>query len=616
MRRDGRQRQLGARVTEGEAISGQAEGEGTTRQSHCEHEADGALFEAGLPRPALRIGVTGHRQLSPEAAKRLAPQVDAVLTTLAQALGEIVRGSRFSDPESPAAISVLSQLAAGADQIVALRARARGHAIHAVLPFPRVQFTADFADPDDRARFDELADAAEVLWHLPGSRDDEGTAYALAGEATVAQSDLVIAIWDGAAARGRGGTGQVVSYAIRRGVPIVHISADDSHPPRILWAGLEGIGPTLLHSQNVPLAPAEPAELTRLVDRILAPPPDPAERRNLRVFGTEPVGRIKPRLEFPLLLWATGVRPMRRNDVLLPPPPVTSSPIAVVYARADRQADRYAQLYRSGGLFNFAAAAGSVLVALGGLLVPDAKAVVVVVELVIIALLIANTSVGNRRQWHRRWLDYRYLAEQLRIMRSLKTLSVAKLGAHTAPLGQQRWMDHVAKALWRQSPPRSITDLAELHRLIDDRLAPELADQIAYHHGNAARMHQLDHRLHLAGTWLFAATIVAGLTSLVAIGFGIEALTDQSKWFTVLSAGLPTVGAALFGIRGQGDFAGAAGRSRRTAERLEGCLARLRAVPASLDRTARVMEDAADAMLADLGEWRTAYSNRKLNIPS
>ena len=39
---------------------------------------------------------------------------------------------------------------------------------------------------------------------------------------------------------------------------------------------------------------------------------------------------------------------------------------------------------------------------------------------------------------------------------------------------------------------------------------------------------------------------------------------------TVLSAGLPTIGAALFGIRGQGDFAAAAGRSEATAELARG----------------------------------------------
>ena len=42
------------------------------------------------------------------------------------------------------------------------------------------------------------------------------------------------------------------------------------------------------------------------------------------------------------------------------------------------------------------------------------------VEIVITLAIIINTALGIRHEWHRRWLDYRQLAERLRPLRSLK----------------------------------------------------------------------------------------------------------------------------------------------------------------------------------------------------
>jgi hypothetical protein len=129
-------------------------------------------------------------------------------------------------------------------------------------------------------------------------------------------------------------------------------------------------------------------------------------------------------------------------------------------------------------------------------------------------------------------------------------------------------------------------------------------------------MHKLDHRLHHAGTLLFYATVAISTTSLVGMVLQVGLINDWIKLLTFLSAALPTVGAALFGLRGQGDFAGAAGRSTRTASRLRRSALALEAQPLTLARVGRIMEGASRAMLEDLEDWRTAYSHRKLLIPA
>ena len=54
----------------------------------------------------------------------------------------------------------------------------------------------------------------------PGTDED---AYLVAGRRVVDLSDIVLAVWDGHPAKGKGGTADVVAYTIRRGVPLIHI---------------------------------------------------------------------------------------------------------------------------------------------------------------------------------------------------------------------------------------------------------------------------------------------------------------------------------------------------------------------------------------------------------
>jgi hypothetical protein len=76
------------------------------------------------------------------------------------------------------------------------------------------------------------------------------------------------------------------------------------------------------------------------------------------------------------------------------------------------------------------------------------------------------------------------------------------------------------------------------------------------------------------------------------------------------------VGAALFGIRGQGDFIGFSGRAAETADQLQSVAEELQARPVDLIHACRTLENAAQIMRADLGEWRVSYRHRKLAIPA
>ncbi len=589
-------------------------------------------------RPILTVGVTGHRRLAAEAVEPLRRSVELILRELAQNARWVTAGRLDVFETTEPQLTVLSGLAIGADQISATVALEQGWNLDAVLPFAVEEYIRDFDDTGSEI-FRDLLSQTRHSWSTPSSREQGDQAYALAGQVTAAQSDLLIAVWDGDEARGPGGTADVVDYAIRRGVPVIWLPADGVSPSSILWAGFDHLSPCLLDRHGTPRRACDGDQLRELVTRLLAPPPGPEQRASLTTYLAERQHLWRFRPEYPFLLILTGTRAITKYRPRVTPyaeaarndwqafraSPAAAAPSAQAgldqlqdaFGWSDALANHYSQTYRGGLIFNYAAAALAVLLALTGLLAPSAKVWLLLAELAVLAALIGNTAQGTRANWHRRWLDYRYLAERLRPLRSLRLLGAATPGFNLNAAGVTKWSDWYAQALWRQlGPPAALSTPAEVAELSEQVALHELDSQIAYNRANAHRMHHLDHSLHRVGTALFYGAVLVGIVSLIGHLLYIDVILSWSKMLTVLSAGLPTIGAALFGIRGQGDFAAAAGRSEATAERLEAQAHRLRSRPIDLPTAARTAEDFAATMLGDLDEWHVSYRHRKLAIPA
>lgn len=592
------------------------------------------------PRPAFHFaaGITGHRPplMDPEAATRVRPRLEAALNMLAGAARAVHSANASFFAESAPVLRLVTPLAEGADQLAAEAALAAGFEIQAVLPLPRDDYVRDFSGVEAQASFREVLASASQALELPPRTGARAAAYALAGRATLAHSDLLIAVWDGEAAKGRGGTGEVVAAALRRGMPVIHVPIGEERAARILWPGYELlIDPD--EAEAVPSRALSQAALLELLTVLLAPPAGPRERRFLERFFAERERRVRPRVEYPLLLAALGVRRPRaamfrtkayaeetaeewsafreaagdgRNGVL---PDLNA--IEASYCWSDRLAQHFAQIYRSGHVMNFTLAAAAVLLALSGLLFPKLKLWIALAELGAIGGFVLNTRIGVAQEWHRRWLDYRQLAERLRPMRSLKLLAAASPpGRRGARAGAERWLDWYAAAVWRASgcPSGRLTDEAVLSRLV---VHWELRPQVDYHRAAALQMRRLDHRLHKLGMALFAASLVSIVTFVIGYLAGSAWVRDNGALFVVLAAGLPALGASVFGIRVQGDFGASGERSDATAAALGELVAMLESKPQPLPRIIGLAEGAASIMLADLGEWRLAYQSRQLQLP-
>jgi len=151
------------------------------------------------------VGFSGHRQLGSQAA---------IAEAVASALGQLKAGGR-------AEWIGISSAALGGDMVFVKEALKAGMAWHALLPLAPAEFRKDFSDADWAAVESLLAAAERVqVMATSGTRED---AYLDCGIETVDSCDVLLAVWDGAPARGKGGTADVVAYAREIGKPIILI---------------------------------------------------------------------------------------------------------------------------------------------------------------------------------------------------------------------------------------------------------------------------------------------------------------------------------------------------------------------------------------------------------
>ena len=595
--------------------------------------ADGGRDRPPLLPFGMTIGITGHRSeaLPDDQAQALAGRLRSTLELLlSEALTVRGSNSEFFSPEKPR-LAFVSPLADGADQLGAQIALEVGYELHAVLPFSRARTREDMPDEAARERFDSLLARASCVLELPGHDGDEAGAYVMAGRATVAHSDMLIALWNGQPPRGRGGTADVVRFAFERANPVIHIPVQASASIRALWGAFD---PVLVAQFEDPAAAREfdPILGKEIVNALLAPPADERERDFVRLFQNERRRVLRPRIEYPLLLAVAGIARFKRhhwhdasiawtqaewrefrdaceNAGALSPP---LGMLQLWYEWADSLAGHFAQSHRSGHVFNFFLGAIAVLLGVANLVLPSRWSVYLEVSLFLVVLaILANTWAANRGEWHRRWLDYRQLAERLRPMRSLKVLGVAapySPGTAANPLAE-RWVEWHAATVWRAiGCPSGRMDPAQLGA------EKEIEPQVAYHRKAAEKALSLDRRLEVFGTFVFALALLSSVVLLTGFLFAPEWVAENYNWFTVLSAGLPAIGTAVAGIRLQGDHGASAARSQHTSLVLDKVRLRLEAEERSLLRAADLAEQAAQTMLSDLNEWKLLAQQRGLSV--
>lgn len=628
------------------------------------------------PRLTVRVGVTGHRpnKLSGEATERLARQLPLVYAAIEDIAASIRRDNAAFFADEPPVIRLVGGFAEGVDQMAVVACPEKWQ-VEAVLPFPEEEYRKDFqqsANGDGRDVTEAFVDSlkrAETVTQLPDPRpDDRNRSYADAGGYLLRQIDVLIAVWDGEAPK-PGGTGAVAREAFDGGIPVVWLLTTEHRAPRLI---------TAFDSAGNPVAPdadCTDGPLANALVPVFAAPASTAleggrgsARNCLTRFLSE---RWRSRFYFSaydlLQRIATHRRPRpiihapdfdaRRAewDAFLAVAPDTDNLRArlrdVLLPRfiwADTLAVHFSHLYRSAYVSSYLLSALAVFIALGGLFVDGGqdplrtKVLLVALELLVIGMILARVLIGRRLLWHERWLDYRALAENLRHGRFLAFVS--EFGRiHSAPPGdglrEPPWFLWYIRATMREiGLPNAVLDGTYQWRLLNATLTHEIEGdngQLAYHRANSVNAERIDHVLHRAGVGCFIATFLILLAFLVI--YGAQAMLGMlpapaahgacfdnpllcaKPWVTFLAAGLPALGAALAGIRVQGDFEGSRERSMAMLIELDRLADDYRTAESrkiDLDESAELLIATAQTMSEDVNAWQELYGRKRLTLPA
>jgi uncharacterized protein DUF4231 len=582
------------------------------------------------PRFALTLGVTGHRLRRNGSSGEGSETGERVFDVEAVriALGAFFRAataafaaaseemSQFHDAAEPA-FTLISSLAEGADRIAAQAALAAGFALDVVLPCPASIYVATFSDDASRAAFDALMDRARARLVLPLAGKPEKSvedrlphSYETAGLTMLTRSDILVAIWDGKPADGRGGTGQIVDEAVRRGIPVV-VFDPASGATQMLWPNSPADPASARHAEDI-ASRAVDSCLGAILRRILSPPAELREQNGLTeyfacsvgsgaraslVFDGKDIGRTRalwPRVSAAVGATTANIAAARRY----------SAAMQAAEDVAGRSANRYRLLFLGSSV---ASVVASFFVA-GAARFHQAHPLTAAIELLTVALVAGLAYFATLRRWHNQWFEAREAVERLRVV-ALPWV----LGAWPAGLGpgQTSWPGWYARAVMREQPLFS-SDLSDLLEEARDILRALVEEQSAYHLASAMRLERRDHFLEMVGLSLLAISIGDNALYLLARLVDWSSLADFESWSLAASIFLPAAATATYGIRLFGDFEDLARRSRRTASLLETLEGRL---VGDLDLPAlrALAGQAATAMLSDLDAWRVAVESRRLS---
>jgi hypothetical protein len=544
------------------------------------------LAEANIPF-RLRIGVTGHRRLPH--AKELAVRIDEALDVhipglFDSASRDLIQGST----RTPLAFTIVTPLAEGADRLVAEMVLKRPDAkIEVVLPLTVEDYLEDFETPASRAEFKRMVALArrpislrETSLAADFASDEQlesrKDAYDDVGRYVVRHCDVLLALWDGEDARGRGGTAEVVAHARSVGRPVVVIRTAEPGGIEVHAGG--GISTEAFfqidafNSFDVPAA-----ELGGYIDNAYSD------------LFDNPSGRALP----------SDVKETVRKK-LLPH-----------YARASMLAKRNQRLYMVAGSVAYSFAALAVATVAVGALFLEGAPLVFLIEFLVLATSFITVLVANYRRTHKRWLEDRFLAERLRVA---AFLAVCGLEASFVQRGAQSrlggWTEMVFAEVWDRTPVMTgcTADLCQ-HASAFIKEA-WVADQIKYHEGKAARSDRLSRRMETGGLVVFALAVAAPLLHLVlfkplgllggVVGPGDEAFLGAL--LTACALILPAVGAALGGIRTHREYSRLAKRSEDMVGGLQNLYDSFERVrtPKQLEMVVRETEE---LMLSEVRDW-------------
>ena len=484
-----------------------------------------------LLRTELIVGVTSHRDLDPAQLPVLREQVRAAFAQLRERYPEL-------------SLVVLSALAEGGDRLVAEVALDFDARLVVPLPLPLSLYREDFTSQTSKVAFDTLLAQAQVVSIACDEREldmlrEVGPArdrqYLQAGLFVANHCHVLFALWDGRNESGTGGTAQVVRYYLGGPVPGARratdnlrqmLAGDDDSLVLLLPAQRSNGARNHAHEDNSPqwctssaqrpFSAGMPPEYDRIFRRMQA---FEADRRTLD------------------------------NDVL---PAASDDPAERTWREADALAVRFQRRTRWAmrAIHGLAVAMGLSLLLYSDLGAPDWM---LWVFLALFAIGLGIAAAAARQDWHRKYIDYRALAEGLRVQTFWRRAGLTITGdaefAHDNFMQKQDvelgWIRNVMRQVGL-APTTSPRDSDAAAHIVDEVVdawvgRPGQSGQLAYYE----RKSVLRERHHVRTQRLGSACLWAGIGISVLLALFHRGLGDATRNVLVTVMGVLSLIAAV-----------------------------------------------------------------------
>lgn len=503
-------------------------------------------YHSGIPF-RIRIGVTGHRQLSDD--EELNKQIRKILNI------DFFINSDFFDEDSkkilassthtPIAFNILTPLAEGADRLVAKEVlRLPDPQIEVVIPLPKEDYIKDFDTEESRVEFERLFSKARgpiILRKMPLDEESPEAdlhelrrqAYEKVGHYVVDHCDVLIALWDGSPSRGTGGTAEIVAYAREKGCPLIIIST--LCPYHISKEKGLGINARSVHG-------IERFNTFRVPEKALYMDTD----HYLHDLFDTPEGRELP-----------GHMKNLIKEKLLP-----------FYVKASLIAQRNKKKYKYAGLIVYTFSALAVAAVSIGTLFQKCSLSAFGLELIFLLSILFYVFFSQKKNFHDQWIENRFLVERIR-----SAIFFASCGIEASPIRipsymgiahqPKDWMVRVFHEIWNRLPLMKDSLNAPRELLMRFIKRAWVLDQIEYHEKNYKRLQKKNRCIERVGIVIFSAAAIAAVMHIVLCLFFHEAhLIWQEKALTLLALILPAVGASVHGLRAHREYARLEKRSK------------------------------------------------------
>lgn len=470
-------------------------------------------------------------------------------------------------------IRITSSFAEGADRLCVEPALIPcKHELAAILPFPANEFARDFSPGNSVENTEQGTVAAFYallqrvgyyrrkghgcynrharIIELNGDPANRDTAYNACSHLLIEHSDVLIAVYNGDNSTDSG-TAATVKAAMQKGIPVVHIDTGRELRYRVNhWRQTgdpfaqqdilkQAITRILLFSDRLDGLEANVRQEVlerfnsyrsdRKLCAIVSEPPDynqagplalkkPYKNFTARAFDTltgwlanaKAIAAARQKQQ-PQCMPATG------ETHEAPPAPAARSRdrYYAAFLYADRLANYFSRTHRSTFVLIYLLGAAALIAAALALALKafhwvEADLGLVLLELVLlIVILLLYRQDRHQQKYHKRWLEYRHLAEALRPLHYFALTGRTFTPPFGAGQAGRLWQTLYIETLHRWAGfSRALSDAASIRQVQHFTTAVWLRGQIDYHSKNAAVMGILAEKLEHWNHGLFFVTLV------------------------------------------------------------------------------------------------------------